>query len=39
MTLFSSGEGVKAIVVTKSNVSKEFVMILLASTRVFHKKK
>ena len=29
----------KAIGVAKSNVFKDFVMTLLASTRVFHKKK
>ena len=38
MTLFLSREGVK-IGVTKSKVFKEFVVTLLASTRVFHKKK
>ena len=38
MTLFLSGEGVKGIGVTKSNVLKEFDMTLLASTGVFHKK-
>ena len=35
---FVSWEGVKTIGVTKSNVFAEFVMTLLASTRVFHKK-
>ena len=39
MTLFLSNEGVKGVGVTKSNVFKEFVMNLMASTRVFHKKK
>ena len=39
MTLFCQGKVSKGIGVTKSNVFKEFVMILLASTRVFHKKK
>ena len=39
MPLFLSREGVIRIAVTKSNFFKEFVMILLASTRVFHKKK
>ena len=33
-----SRAGVKRDWVTKSNVFKEFVMTLLASTRVFHKK-
>ena len=35
MTNFLSGEVVKGIGVTQSNVFKEFVMTLLASTRVF----
>ena len=35
MTNFLSGEVVKGIDVTQSNVFKEFVMTLLASTRVF----
>ena len=35
---FCQGKVPKGIGVTKSNVFKEFVMILLASTRVFHKK-
>ena len=38
MTILLSWEGVKEIDVTKSNVFKEFVMTLLASTRVFDKK-
>ena len=39
MTLFLSRKVSKGIGVTKSNVFKEFVMTLLASTLVFHKKK
>ena len=39
MTLFLLKQVLKAIGFTKSNVFKEFVMNLLASTRVFHKKK
>ena len=39
MTLFLSREGVKRDWCNKSNVFKEFVMTLQASTRVFHKKK
>ena len=39
MTLFLSREGVKRDWCHKSNVFKEFVMTLLASTRVFHTKK
>ena len=38
MNYFCQGKVSKGIVVTKSNVFKEFVMNLLASTRVFHKK-
>ena len=38
MTLFLSKMVSKGIKVTKSNVLREFVMTLLASTRVFHKK-
>ena len=38
MTIVLSNEGLKGIGVTKSNVFKEFVMNLLASTRVFPKK-
>ena len=37
MTLFLSREGVKSDWCHKSNVFKEFVMTLLASTQVFHK--
>ena len=36
--IFFQGKVTKEIGVTKSNVFKEFVMTLLASTRVFHKK-
>ena len=39
MTFFCQGMVSKGIGVTKSKVFKEFVMTLLASTRVFHKKK
>ena len=39
MTLFLQGKVSKGIGATKSNVSREFVMTLLASTRVFLKKK
>ena len=39
MTIMLSREGIKRIAVTKSNVLKEFVMTLLASTRVFRQKK
>ena len=38
MIILLSKEGVKEIGVTKSKVFEEFVMTLLASTRVFHKK-
>ena len=38
MKILLSTEVVKKIGVTKSNGFKEFVMTLLASTRVFHKK-
>ena len=38
MTILFSKEGVKGTGVTKFDVFKEFVMTLLASTRVFHKK-
>ena len=38
MTLFFQGKFSEGIGVTKPNVFKEFVMTLLASTRVFHKK-
>ena len=38
MTIFLSREAVKGIGVTKSIVFNEFVMTLVASTRVFHKK-
>ena len=37
MSILLSREGVKVIGVAKSNVFKEFVMTLLASTRVLHK--
>ena len=37
MTFLLSRKGVKGIVSTKSNVSEEFVMTLLASTPFFHK--
>ena len=39
MTTLLSREGVEGIVVTKSNVFEEFVVTLLVSTLVFHKKK
>ena len=39
MTILLSIEGVKEVGVTKTNVFKELVMTLLASTWVFHKKK
>ena len=39
MTLFLSREGVKGINVTKSNVLRELLMTLLASTRVFPQRK